>query len=287
MSLAVEPIAAGIAAEVSGIDLRTGVGREDVEQIERALAQYIVLVFRGQPLDDDAQQSFIEKFGPPVVTTQIKELVRKGHRPHLLDIATVDENGNTLKEGSFYHLYMLANQLWHTDGSQSQPPIRLTALSARTLPPQPPDTEYADMRAAWDALPQQLKDEIEGLTVEHSIMYSRGLLGLGKEAFSEETARNRPPVAHALVRSHKDGRKSLYLSSHASHVVGWPVDKGRDLLRRLTEHATQRQFVYAHKWQAHDVVMWNDATSMHRALPYSGPHPRVLRWSAVKETEPV
>ena len=287
MALKVQSIQRDIAAEVAGVDLRDDIPQETVRQIEDALNKYVVLVFRNQAIDDDMQQRFIEKFGPPVATTNIKELVRKGHKPHLLDIATVDEDGNPLQQGSFYHLYMLANQLWHTDGSQSQPPIRLTALSARTLPPAPPNTEFADMRAAWDALPEARKAELEGLQAEHSIVYSRGLLGLGKEAFSEESASQRPPVAHALVRTQSSGRKSLYLSSHASHIVGWPVERGRQLLQELTELATQRQFVYAHQWQAGDLVMWNDAASMHRALPYSDPHPRILRWSAVRELEPV
>jgi alpha-ketoglutarate-dependent 2,4-dichlorophenoxyacetate dioxygenase len=289
MTLCITSLQGDISAEVSGIDLRNGISPGTVEEIEQAFAKYVVLVFRDQPIDDDIQQDFIEKFGPPIVTNTIKELARKhNHRPHLLDIATVDEEGKPLIEGSFVHLYMLANQIWHTDGSQAQPPIRLTALSARTLPLTPPNTEYADMRAAWDALPPEKQKEIEDLQVEHSIVYSRSLLGLPKDAFSAESMKHRPPVPHPLVRIHpRSGRKSLYLSSHASHIIGWPIEKGRRLLKYLTEAATRRQFVYAHQWRPHDLVMWDDRCSMHRALPYSDSQPRVLRWSAVQEIEPV
>jgi alpha-ketoglutarate-dependent 2,4-dichlorophenoxyacetate dioxygenase len=289
MALTITSLQGNIAGQVSGLDLRNGISPEAVEEIEKAFGRYVVLVFPNQPIDDDIQQDFIQKFGPPIVTNAIKELARKiGHRPHLLDIATVDEDGVPLAQGSFLHLYMLANQIWHTDGSQVQPPIRLTALSARTLPSTPPDTEYADMRAAWDALSSEKQEEIEDLQVEHSIVYSRSLLGLPKEAFSEESMKSRPPVAHRLVRTHPvSGRKSLYLSSHASHIIGWPIEKGRQLLKELTDLATERRFVYAHKWRPEDLVMWDDRCSMHRALPYNGPQPRVLRWSAVQELEPV
>jgi alpha-ketoglutarate-dependent 2,4-dichlorophenoxyacetate dioxygenase len=160
----------------------------------------------------------------------------------------------------------------------------LNLCTGRTLPSVPPDTEYADMRAAWADLPASLQQEIAGLKVEHSIAWSRGLLGRANDSFSDESLKRRPPVVHPLVRTHPvTGRCSLYLSGHASHVVGWPFERGRKLLDELTAHATQRQYVYAHKWQPHDLLMWDDSSSMHRALPYEGAEPRVLRWSGVRE----
>jgi alpha-ketoglutarate-dependent 2,4-dichlorophenoxyacetate dioxygenase len=285
MSLKFEQIGKTFVASVSGIDLRNPITAEQQSTIEAALGRYGVLVFRNQPINDDQQQAFIEKFGPPVLTT-LKELAT-GH-PHFYDIGTVDEDGKPIPENSVRGMYLLANLLWHTDGSQNQPPIRLTALHARTLPPDPPPTEYADMCAAWDALPEQRKAGLEGLMVEHSIYWSREKMGMSIDTFSEETRAQRKPVIHPLVRVHPlTGRKSIYLASHASHVIGWPVEEGRTLIEELTEFATQPQFVYSVEWQPHNLVMWDDRWTMHRATPYSAPHPRKMRWCAVRELEPV
>ncbi len=273
------------AARVDGVDLRVRPDDGLRERIEDALAEYGVLVFRGQRLDDDAQQAFIEGFGPPVVAT-LKE-IRSNH-PHFLDIGTVDADGNPVEESSARGMYMKANLLWHTDGSQSQPPIRLTALHARTLPSVPPPTEYADMRAAWNALPEDRRAGLDGLTIEHNVFWSREQIGMRLEDFSEETRAERGPVQHPLVRRHRrTGQASLYLASHASHVVGRPVPEGRALLRELIEFATQPRFVYAHAWEPDDLVMWDDSWTMHRATPYTGPEPRALRWCGVREVEPV
>jgi alpha-ketoglutarate-dependent 2,4-dichlorophenoxyacetate dioxygenase len=273
------------AAGVDGVDLRERPDDALREGIEDALAHYGVLVFRGQRLDDDTQQAFIQAFGPPVVAT-LKE-IRSNH-PHFLDIGTVDDDGNPVEASSPRGIYMKANQLWHTDGSQSQPPIRLTALHARRLPKEPPPTEYADMRAAWNALPAARREALHGLVIEHNIFWSREQIGMRVEDFSEETRNSRGPVQHPLVRRHRrTGQASLYLASHASHVVGGPVAEGRALLRELIEFATRPEFVYAHDWEPDDLVMWDDSWTMHRATPYSGSEPRALRWCGVREELPV
>ena len=273
------------AARIDGVDLRERPDAALRERIEDALAEHGVLVFRGQRLDDETQQAFIEGFGPPVVAT-LKE-IRSNH-PHFLDIGTVDADGNPVEASSARGIYMKANQLWHTDGSQSQPPIRLTALHARRLPAVPPPTEYADMRAAWNALEPARQAALDGLVVEHSIFWSREQIGMRLEDFSEETRSTRTPVHHPLVRRHRrTGRASLYLASHASHVVGRPLAEGRALLRELIEFATRPQFVYSHAWEPDDLVMWDDSWTMHRATPYSGSEPRALRWCGVRELEPV
>lgn len=285
MNLKFEQIGKTFVALVSDIDLRNQIDGEQQSKIEAGLGQYGVLIFRNQQIGDDQQQAFIEKFGPPVATT-LKELAT-GH-PHFYDIATVDGDGKPIPEDSARGLYLLANQLWHTDGSQNQPPIRLTALHARVLPPKPPPTEFADMCAAWDALPENRKAGLEGLIVEHSIYWSREKMGMSIESFSSETRAQRKPVTHPLVRTHPGtGRKSLYLASHASHVIGWPIEKGRALIEQLIEFATQPQFVYSVEWQPHDLVMWDDRWTMHRSTPYSDPHPRKMRWCAVRELEAV
>jgi len=285
MTIQFNPIRESFAARVTGADLKAGIRPDEVETIEHALATFGVLVFGEQPIGDDEQQAFIQQFGPPVVT-KLKEIA-SGH-PHFYDISTVDEDGNPIPESSARGMYLLANLLWHTDGSQNQPPIRLTALHARVLPTDPPHTEYADMRAAWDALPAARQRELEGLQVQHSIFWSREQIGMKASDFSEETLRERQPVVHPLVRVNpRTGRKSLYLASHASHIIGWPQDKGRALVQELMAHATQPQFVYSHAWAPGELVMWDDTWTMHRATPYKGNQPRQMRWCGVRELEAV
>ncbi len=272
------------AAQACGFNLRNTPTREQIAMIEAALAEHGVVVFRGQPLDAQQQSGFIRSFGPPTVTP-VKELATKN--PGFVDVGTVDDEGKPILSDSVQSVYLRANLLWHTDGSFNQPPVRLTALLARELPPEPPPTEYADMRAAWEALPAAKQAELEGLQVEHSILRSREQMGMTAEQFSSETLA-RQPVTHPLVRVHPvNGRKSLYLASHASHIVGRPLQEGRALLLELIAFATQPQFVYSHAWQPDDLVMWDDRWTMHRATPYSGPHPRKMRQCTVREIEPV
>ncbi|KQT13332.1 TauD/TfdA dioxygenase family protein [Ramlibacter sp. Leaf400] len=285
MTLQFHPLRETFGARVTGADLKSGIGAAEVEAIEQAIATYGVLVFGQQPIGDDEQQAFIQQFGPPVVT-RLKEIA-SGH-PHFYDISTVDDEGNPIPESSARGMYLLANLLWHTDGSQNQPPIRLTALHARVLPDNPPNTEYADMRAAWDALPASRQRELEGLQVQHSILWSREQIGMKASDFSEETLRERQPVVHPLVRLNaRTGRKSLYLASHASHIIGRPLDEGRALVQELMAHATQPRFVYSHAWQRGELVMWDDSWTMHRATPYKGSQPRQMRWCGVRELEAV
>ena len=276
------------AAEAQQIDLRQPLTASQVEAIEQALADHGVVVFRNMPLNDDQQQTFIERFGPPSEVKLSELKTAKSAHPHFFDVSTVEDDGSKIDPDSARGMYLRANLLWHTDGSQAQPPIRLTALSARQLPVRPPDTEYADMRAAYDALSPARKAQVENMQVEHSIFYSRSKMGMKMSDWTADAMSKRPPVVHPLVRTNsRTGRKSLYLASHASHVIGLPVEEGRALIEELTGHATQPQFVYSHKWQDDDLVMWDDSWTMHRAVPYEGDEPRVLRWSGVRETQAV
>ncbi len=285
MSVSFERIGQTFAARIHGVDLARGIGPAEVEAIEEGLARNGVLVFENQHIDDDAQQAFIQQFGPPHQAV-LKEIA--SNHPHFYDIGTVDIAGNLREKDSIAELYMRANLLWHTDGAQNQPPIRLTALHARVLPPEPPPTEYADMHAAWEALSPDVQRSLEGLVVEHSIYRSREQMGMKMSDFSEESLRARKPVQHPLVRTNpRTGWKSLYLASHASHVIGWPLEKGRRLIEELIAHATQPRFVYSHAWRLHQLVMWDDSWTMHRATPYEGSQPRHLRWCAVRELEAV
>jgi alpha-ketoglutarate-dependent 2,4-dichlorophenoxyacetate dioxygenase len=285
MNVEFERIGRTFAARVHGVDLARGIGPKEVEALEEGLARNGVLVFEDQRIEDDAQQAFIQQFGPPHQAV-LKEIA--SNHPHFYDIGTVDFAGNLRTKDSVADLYMRANLLWHTDGAQNQPPIRLTALHARVLPPEPPPTEYADMHAAWEALSPEMQRSLEGLVVEHSIYRSREQMGMKMSAFSEESLRARKPVHHPLVRTNaRTGWKSLYLASHASHVIDWPMEKGRRLIEELIAHATRPEFVYSHAWSLHQLVMWDDSWTMHRATPYEGGHPRHLRWCAVRELEAV
>lgn len=285
MAIEFHPLRSGFAAEVAGIRIADGVTPAQIDAIDDGLARYGVLVFRGQRHDDDAQQAFIEQFGPPVVAN-LKE-IRSKH-PHFYDIGTVDEDGVPFPKDGAKEFFLLANLLWHTDGSPMQPPTRVSCLHAKVLPAVPPPTEYADMRAAWEALPGALQAEVADLQAEHSYYHSRQLLGMGRDRFSAETLQSRPPQAHPLVRRHpRTGRQALYLAAHISHIVGWPRDRGAALVEQLMQHATQPQFVYAHAWRDDDLLMWDDSWTMHRATPYTGAEPRNLRWSGVRERAPV
>ena len=288
MTIKITRLGKTFAAQASDIDLRQPLTTKQVDAIEHAIAQEGVLVFRDMPLNDDQQQVFIERFGPPS-QVKLEELkTAKSAHPHFFDVSTVEDDGGKLDPNSARGMYLRANLLWHTDGSQAQPPIRLTALSARRLPTVPPDTEYADMRAAYDALSLSRKAEVENMKVEHSIFYSRSKMGMKMSDWTADAMKKRPPVVHPLVRTNPlTGRKSLYLASHASHVIGLPVETGRALIEELTAHATQPRFVYSHQWQSNDLVMWDDRWTMHRATPYDGDEARVLRWSGVLELEPV
>lgn len=288
MSLTLRPIGQSFAAVCSGVDFSQPLSAVVVNEVEQALAEHGVLVFRNTPLSDDQQQAFIEKFGPPSEVKLDELKSAKTAHPHFFDVTTVEDDGSKLDPNSARAMYLRANLLWHTDGSQAQPPIRLTALSARQLPSSPPDTEYADMRAAYDDLPSSLKLKIDGMRVIHSIFHSRAKMGMKDSDWTADATHRRPPVDHPLVRTNpRTGRKALYLASHASHVLGLPIDEGRALIEELTDHATQRKYVYAHPWQPADLVMWDDTWTMHRAVPYDGDEPRVLRWSGVRELAPV
>jgi alpha-ketoglutarate-dependent 2,4-dichlorophenoxyacetate dioxygenase len=280
MPISVTPLHPLIGAHVTGVDLRAGVDPTTHEEIEKALAVHSVLGFPDQPVDDEQQLRFSRNFGP-LHRASRDASQRRLKDPNFQDVSNLTIEGEIARNGE--RGYSDANLLWHTDLSFVRHRARVTILSARELPPDPPDTEYADMRAAWDALPATRQQELEGLQVEHSIFHSRAKTGYTK--FTEEERSLLPPVINPLVRTHpRSGRKSLYLASHASHIVGWPVERGRKLLEELMEFATQPKFVFAYKWQPHDVVVWDDSCTMHRATPFDKlKFRRELRWNAAVE----
>lgn len=278
MSFTFRPLHPLFAAEVSRCDLREVHATADLESIRHGMHTYGVLVFRAQHLDDASQLAFAERFdGALHAKTGASALgANRFGNEALTDISNLDADGTLLARDDRRRAYGLANRLWHTDASFVEPPGRYSLLSARTLPRAGADTEFADMRAAWDALPETQQAMLLGLQAHHSIAYSREVLGF---TFSPEEATLLVGVVQPLVRTNPvSGRRSLYLAAHASHIVGWPLPEGRLLLRDLMEHATQPQFVFRHRWQDGDLVIWDNLATMHRARPFDDLHePRDLR----------
>jgi alpha-ketoglutarate-dependent 2,4-dichlorophenoxyacetate dioxygenase len=256
------------AAEVSPVDLRRVHDAETLGRIRAGMDEYAVLVFRDQPFADTEHLEFAQRLDGVLHTKLGISALQKNRfgNEALGDISNLDENGEIMQSDNRRRMYSLGNRLWHTDASFQDPPGRYSMLSAKVVPPVAADTEYADMRAAYDALPADMKARCEGLRVHHSIAYSRQTLGFD---FSESEQDALKGAIHPLIRIiPRSGRRSLYVASHASRIIDWPVPEGRLLLRDLMEHATQPQFVYRHEWRVGDLVIWDNRATMHRARPF-------------------
>ena len=268
MALSFKQLHPLFAAEASAVDLRQIHDTGTLEQIRRGMDQYGVLVFRNQPFTDDEQLDFAQRFdGTLHAKTSTAVLIKNRFGNEALsDISNLGSDGQILPPDDRRRVSSLANRLWHTDASFVDPPGRYSMLSARVIPPVSADTEFADMRGAYDALDDATKTSLEGLQVHHSIAYSREVLGF---EFAPEEKEKLKGAVHPLVRTFTvNGRKGLYLASHASSIIGWHTPEGRLLLRDLTEHATQPQFVYRHVWRDGDFVIWDNRATMHRARPF-------------------
>ena len=268
----------GFAGEAAGIDLRRVEDRETLEAIRAAIDRYAVLVFREQQLTGAEQLAFAERFDGKLHRKTGASVLGKSRfgDEALTDISNLDADGAILKADDRRRAYALGNRLWHTDASFQDPPGRYSMLFALTVPPVAADTEFADMRAGYDALDEEMKRRIAGLRAHHSIAYSRQTLGF---EFSTEEEAKLKGAEHPLVRTNpRTGRKALYLASHASRIIGWPVPEGRLLLRELIEHATQPRFTYRHAWRSGDLVIWDNLATMHRGKAYDDTrHRRELR----------
>jgi alpha-ketoglutarate-dependent 2,4-dichlorophenoxyacetate dioxygenase len=268
--------------EVSGIDAAKAVTREDAQAIDAGMAKYAVLVFRDQKLTDEQQMAFTRNFGTiedarggNITKPQDRRLVEG-----MNDVSNLAKDGSPLPRDSRLRLFNVGNMLWHSDSSFRVIPAKYSLLSARTVNRKGGNTEFADMRAAYDALDDETKCEIDELVCEHSLMYSRGSLGFLD--YSEQEKLMFKPVRQRLVRQHPmSGRKSLYLSSHAGAIVGMPMPEARILLRDLTEHATQSKFVYVHQWRPNDLVIWDNRQTMHRVRRFDESQPRDMRRTTV------
>jgi alpha-ketoglutarate-dependent 2,4-dichlorophenoxyacetate dioxygenase len=272
--------------EVSGIDLRKPLDAKAFDAVVDAIDRHAVLVFRDQDIDDRQQMAFSGMFGELVTTSLV---LRPGYTPRLdprmTDISNLDEENRLLEADDRRRLYALANRFWHTDNAFRKIAAKYSMLSARVVPPEGGETEFADMRAAYDALPDKKKREVEGLIAMHSIIYSREVIGFTD--YAKEEREGLPSAPHPMVRTHPgSGRKTLYLASYAHDIQGMPTPEARMLLYDLIEHATQRPFVYTHHWRVGDLVMWDDRCTMHRARDYDRSYTRDLHRTAVMEEAP-
>ena len=281
MAIQVTPLHPTLGAEVHGVDLTCTVTADVFAEVEAAFDRYGILVFPEQPVNDEQQLALSQLFGPLEVNPNYAG-AKMRLRPDIADISNLDAEGRVLGRDDRRNLFNLGNQLWHTDSSFKRVPAKCSLLSARELPASGGETEFADLRAAWDALPETRQRELDGLIVEHSIFRSRSQIGFAD--FNDEIFKELPPVPQALVRHHHySGRTSLYLASHASHIIGWPVEKGRALIEELIAFATQPQFVYQHRWTVGDLVMWDNRCTMHRGRPYDDTQRRVLHRTTVSD----
>ena len=278
MPITMRQVGPCFAAEVDGIDLSKPLSREEIDAVHAGMDRYAVLVFHDQKITDEQQLAFTLSLGgiEHSIGTSLRGPDEYRLPTTFADVSNLDKDNKVFARDDRPRLFGLGNRLWHSDSSFKVTPAKYSLLRAVSIPSKGGNTEYADMRAGYDTLDEETKAEIEELTCEHSQLYSRAILGFTD--FTEEERKRFKPVRQCLVRTHPvTKRKSLYLASHAGGIIGWPVPEARAFLRDLIEHATQRQFVYAHKWTVNDLVMWDNRQTMHRARPFPVNEPRDMR----------
>ena len=278
MALSIKQIGRCFASEVTGIDLRQSLSPDDVAAIHAGMDQHAVLIFRGPKLTNEQHMAFTKSLGAieHAIGTSLREAKDNRLSTDFSDVSNLDRAEQPFARDDRRRLFAIGNRLWHSDSSFKPTPAKYSILHAHAIPTKGGNTEFADMRAAYDALDDEIKIEVEDLVCEHSQLFSRGKIGFTD--FTEEERDRFSPVRQVLVRRHPvTGRKSLYLSSHAGGIIGWPVPEARIFLQDLAEHATQRQFVHSHVWRVGDLVIWDNRQVMHRARPFPDAEPRDMR----------
>ena len=280
--IAERPLHPLFVAEITGVDCARALSREAACEIWRAIDRHAVLVLRRQDLDDERQLAFAGQFGEIEAPRSARGAARRRLRPEISDVSNLDENNRLRTVDDPRRFDQLANRLWHTDGSFRRVPAALSMLYAHRVPQSGGETEFADLRAAWDELPDKTKTQVDGLVAMHDIAYSRAQIGFTELLFGEREVL--PAVPQRLVRVHPGSRrKTLYLAAHASHIVGMPVPEGRLLLRDLIEFATEGRFVYRHAWRQGDLVIWDNRCTMHRGRPFDESETRDLRRATTRD----
>jgi alpha-ketoglutarate-dependent 2,4-dichlorophenoxyacetate dioxygenase len=266
MAISIYPVTPAFAAEIGDVDLSQSLDSADLIAIKQAFWDYGVLIFPAQTLSEEQHLDFARNFGPLETVITMKMDVKLRLRNDLADVSNLNSHNEIWRDQSRLRMLAVANRLWHTDSSFKYLPARASLLYAREIPPIGCHTEFADLRAAYDALPDELKARLEGRVAEHSLAYSRARTGF---EFTDQERGNLPAVPQVMVRTiPENSRKSLYLASHAGHIRGMADDDALDLIDRVIAHATQRQFVYTHRWRQHDLVMWDDRCTMHRGTDF-------------------
>jgi alpha-ketoglutarate-dependent 2,4-dichlorophenoxyacetate dioxygenase len=267
MAITVAPITETFAAEIGDIDLSRPLSTEDAEAVKQAFWTYSVLIFPEQKLEAEQHLEFARLFGPLESSIMLYGDAPVRTRPEIADVSNLNHKSEIWGKESRLRLFQLGNRLWHTDSSFKRLPALCSLLYARSIPPVGGHTEFADQRAGYDALPEAMKRKLEGLVAEHCIAYSRARLGFTQLNDAEKT--NLPPVPQMLVRTiPQNGRKSLYVAAHAGRIRGMEDEAGKALIDELIAHATQRQFVYTHRWRVGDLVMWDNRCTMHRGKDF-------------------
>ena len=254
-----------IGEVASPIELRNVHDEDTLQEIRDGMDRFGVLVFHDQPFTDEEELAFAQRLDGELNRNRVLDK-KRWNNDALIDVSNVDESGDLLDTMSRRRMYNLGNMLWHTDASFNAPRGRYSMLHARVVPDVGGHTEFCDLRHAYDTLPDDLKERIEGLEAHHSVMHSRAFLGF--DEFTPEEAARLEGAVHPLVDTLPYGRKTLYIASHASRVVGWPVADGRLLLLELRDHAVQKENRYTHEWTVGDLVIWDNRCTMHRGLPY-------------------
>jgi len=287
MAIETRALRPDFTAEVEGVDLSQPIDSKTIRAVWDAIDRYAVLVFHDQEFSDEQQMAFTRNFGTLEHTGSGN--ITKPHelrlQPEMIDVSNLDRDHKPLARDDRRRMFNLGNRLWHSDSSFKAIPAKYSLLSGRTVVEKGGNTEFADMRAAYDALDDDTKEEIEDLICEHSLIYSRGALGFTD--LTEDEKKKFTPVRQRLVRTHPvTGRKSLYLSSHIGTIIGWPMPEARAFIRDLIDHATQPQFVHVHTWRQFDFVMWDNRCTMHRARRYDASRVRDMRRTTVAGTVP-
>ena len=284
MSLTLKPLHPVFAAEASGIDLTRPISVETVRAINAAMNEHAVLVWRGQPLTKEQQLAFASRFGP--LDIGLKRVFKRPERlgdERMIDISNVAFDGEVARRDSPTNLSNFANQLWHSDSSFMNPRAAYSMLHAVVTPSWGGNTEFADLRAAWDTLDARTQRDVEGLSAEHYALHTRMLLG--DDAYTDAQKKEIPPAVWPLVDVHPGSkRKVLFVGVHARQIIGWPTAESRMLLADLVEHATRRERVYVHEWQPGDLVIWDNRATLHRGRRYDLAERRELRRTTINAT---
>ncbi len=282
MTIGIRPLNQNFAGEVSGVDLTRPLTQAEVATLEAGMDRFAVLAYHDQAVTDEQQKAFSLNFGALEQTEGGNVTQAKDQRlgAFMADVSNLGADHKPLARDDRRRMFNLGNRLWHSDSSFRAIPAKYSILSGRITVDDGGRTEFADMRAAYDALDAATKMDIEDLVCEHSLLYSRGALGFAGLSESERAVFK--PVRQRLVRTHPvTGRKSLYLASHIGTIIGWPVPEARAFIRDLTEHATQPQFLYKHVWKQFDMLMWDNRSTMHRVTRFDETQVRDMRRTTV------